>query len=104
MFANDTTLILSVFKLLDAEMFQTLKSVFQVALTVPVSSCSCERSFSALRQLHTWLRRTMCQDRIHHLALMSIERGLLDELDHDKAIDTFAQLSNRRHSLIRPKT
>ncbi|KAM3859970.1 zinc finger MYM-type protein 1 [Diretmus argenteus] len=94
----------SVFKLLDVDMFPALKSVYQVALTIPVSSCSCERSFSALRRLHTWLRRTMGQDRLHQLALLSIEKGLLSELDHDKVIDTFAQLTNRRHSLLLPKT
>ena len=43
--------MLSVHNLLDSEMFPTLKATIQVALTVPVSSCSCERSFSALRRL-----------------------------------------------------
>lgn len=39
--------------------FPSLKAVFQVALTIPVSSC--ERSFSAWRRLPTWLRSTMGQ-------------------------------------------
>ncbi len=43
----------TVFKLLDGDMFPSLKAILQVALTIPVSSCSCERSFSALRRLHT---------------------------------------------------
>lgn len=43
--------------------FPSLKVTTQVALTVPVSSCSCERSFSALRRLHSWLRQTMGQKR-----------------------------------------
>lgn len=34
--------IVSFYNLLDSEMFPSLKSVIQVALTVPVSSCSCE--------------------------------------------------------------
>ncbi len=34
----------TVFQILDADMFPTLKAVLQVALTIPVSSCSCERS------------------------------------------------------------
>ncbi|GAA6091999.1 zinc finger MYM-type protein 1-like [Tachysurus ichikawai] len=50
--------MVSLYNLLDSEMFPSLKSVIQVALTVPVSSCSCERSFSALRRLRNWLRRT----------------------------------------------
>lgn len=66
--------ILSVFKLLDPMVFPSLKMILQVALTIPVSSCSCERSFGALCQLHTWLRRTMDQERLNDLAVLSIER------------------------------
>ena len=34
------------YKLLPEMMFPTLKKVIQVGLTIPVTSCSCERSFS----------------------------------------------------------
>ncbi|KAG7172209.1 putative hAT family C-terminal dimerization region-containing protein 26 [Homarus americanus] len=47
--------MLSVYRLLDSDMFPTLKTIIQVALIIPVSSCSCERSFSALSSLNTWL-------------------------------------------------
>lgn len=43
----------SAYKRIDPDMFPTLSLVFQAALTIPVSSSSCERSFSALRRLHT---------------------------------------------------
>uniref|UniRef100_A0A8C6LXF4 DUF4371 domain-containing protein n=1 Tax=Nothobranchius furzeri TaxID=105023 RepID=A0A8C6LXF4_NOTFU len=39
--------MLTVHNLLTSDMFPSLKEVLQVALTVPVSSCSCKRSFSA---------------------------------------------------------
>lgn len=94
--------IATVFQSLDRDMFPTLKAVLQVALTIPVSSCSCERSFSALRRLHTWLRSTMGQDRLNDLAIMSIEKNNLDAITPDKIIDRFAQLKPRRHSLILP--
>lgn len=45
----------------------------QVLLTIPVSSCSWERSFSALRQLQTWLRRTTGQSRLGHRAACTRE-------------------------------
>uniref|UniRef100_A0A3P8QGE1 HAT C-terminal dimerisation domain-containing protein n=1 Tax=Astatotilapia calliptera TaxID=8154 RepID=A0A3P8QGE1_ASTCA len=73
--------MLSVYNLLDSDMFPSLKATIQVALTVPVSSCSCERSFSALRRLHSWLRQTMGQKRLHSLAVMSIEKDTLQLLD-----------------------
>ena len=34
-----------------------------------VSSCSCERSFSALRRLKTWCRSSMTDEGLDHLAL-----------------------------------
>ncbi|XP_077100036.1 zinc finger MYM-type protein 1-like [Siphateles boraxobius] len=93
----------TVFQLLDEDMFPTLKALFQVALTIPVSSCSCERSFSALRRLHTWLRNTMGQDRLNDLAIMSIEKDNLNDINPDSVIDRFAQLKPRRYSLMLPQ-
>ena len=57
--------MIAVHNLLDSDMFPSLKAINQVGFTVPVSSCSCERSFSALRRLHSWLRKTMGQTRLH---------------------------------------
>ena len=72
--------MLAVYKLLDSEMFPSLKAVMQVALTIPVSSCTCERSFSALRRLHTWLRRTTGQSRLQQL-WCPLRRSCLKELN-----------------------
>uniref|UniRef100_A0A3Q2TPK1 THAP-type domain-containing protein n=1 Tax=Fundulus heteroclitus TaxID=8078 RepID=A0A3Q2TPK1_FUNHE len=79
----------AVFRLLDGDMFPSLKAVLQVALTIPVS----ERSFSALRRLHTWLRRTMGQDRLNDLAIMSIEKENLHAITPDNVIDRFTSPS-----------
>uniref|UniRef100_A0A667Y0C5 HAT C-terminal dimerisation domain-containing protein n=1 Tax=Myripristis murdjan TaxID=586833 RepID=A0A667Y0C5_9TELE len=94
--------IQNVFSLLDKDMFPSLKAIFQVSLTIPVTSCSCERSFSALRRLHTWLRNTMGQDRLSNLAIMSIEREMLAKVNHAEVIDRFAKLKPRRFSLTLP--
>uniref|UniRef100_A0A673AFJ9 C1q domain-containing protein n=1 Tax=Sphaeramia orbicularis TaxID=375764 RepID=A0A673AFJ9_9TELE len=71
--------MLTVYNLLDSELFPSLTAVLQVALTVAVSSCSSERSFSAMRWLHTWLRRTMGQSRLQHLNGMSVEKEMLEK-------------------------
>ncbi len=96
--------IQSVFSLLDKDILPTLKAVFQVALTIPVSSCCCDRSFSALRWLHTWLRNTMGQELLSHLAVMWIEKKLLDGLHHGEVTDRFAQLKSRCHTLMLPRS
>jgi len=42
--------------------------LIKIMLTVPVSSCTAERSFSALRCLKTFLRSTMTQTRLNDVA------------------------------------
>ena len=63
-----------VHRLLD-EAFPRLKTLFQVALTIPVTSCSCEWSFSHFRRMKTWLGTRMMQERLDDLAVLAIVRG-----------------------------
>ena len=49
--------------------------VFTIFLTTPVSSVSCERSFSTLRRLKLWTRSSMTEERFSGLAKMLIHRG-----------------------------
>ena len=52
-------------------------------LVLPVGSCSCERSFSALRRLKTWWRASTKEYRLNGLALAHTHRQhpLLRQLD-----------------------
>ena len=59
--------------------------------TIPATSCSSERSFSALRRIKTYLRSTMCQERLSSLALINIERKYANALNTDKVIDIFGR-------------
>lgn len=52
------------------EFYPNVKCMFLLFLTLPVTTCSCERSFSALRRLKTWLRSTMGDERLSSLALL----------------------------------
>lgn len=79
--------MLAVYNLLDDHMFPSVKEIIQVSLTILVSSCSCERSFSALRRLHSWLRKTMGQRRFASLAAISIEGEVLGPLSHNSVIE-----------------
>ena len=50
--------------------------LIKVAMTIPVASATVERSFSVLKHIKTYLRATMGQERLTHLAVLSIEREL----------------------------
>ena len=92
--------IQGVFNILDPTMFPTLKQIIQIALTIPVNSCSCEQSFSVLRRLHRWLRSTMGQGRLHELSPLSIEKKQRCKVSQSQVIDRFATMNARRYSLI----
>ena len=66
---------------------------------IPATSCSCERSFSALRRLKTYLRSTMSQDRLSNLAILTIEPSFVNQVlteNMEDMIDTFGERSGRR--------
>ncbi|KAL4148362.1 hypothetical protein QTP88_002626 [Uroleucon formosanum] len=56
--------------------FPTLTRLIQLFITIPTNSASCERSFSCLRRLKTYLRTTMGQSRL------VLEFCKLNEKDH----------------------
>ena len=56
-------------------------------LTIPTNTASCERSFSALRRLKTYLRVTMTQERLSNLTVLYIHNEY--KIDFEKIIDRF---------------
>ena len=80
-------------------------------LVNPASSGEAERSFSALRQLKTWLRSTMTQVRLDAIAVCHIHQQLLDNTDDNAIVLSFiakfeyralpfGKLYNLRHILV----
>ena len=55
-----------------------LNRMYKVLLTLPVTSCKAERSFSTFRRLKTYLRSTMTSQRCSNLARMTVHRELVD--------------------------
>lgn len=45
-----------------------LYKLLHIAIGLPISSADCERRFSAMRRVKTWLRATMVQERFSNLA------------------------------------
>ncbi|XP_068734712.1 52 kDa repressor of the inhibitor of the protein kinase-like [Montipora capricornis] len=53
----------------DERLYSNISTIFQLLPTLPVRTCSCERSFSALRRLKTWCRSSMGSNRLNGVAL-----------------------------------
>ena len=81
------------------EAFPELVQLLRLSLTFPVTTATAERSFSSLKRIKIYLRATMGQQRLNHLAILSIEHGLSGTLDLDAVIDRFDSLHPRRIQL-----
>ena len=84
---------------LDQACSEVLK-LCELALTIPATSVSTERSFSALKRIKTFMRNSTRQERFSHLALLSIEKELIQEMAlqqhfYDEVIDEFAKKTRR---------
>ena len=60
------------------------------------SSCSAERSFSALRRLKTYIRSTMSVSRLNHVTVLHIHKTLTDKLNINSIVNVFASAIDAR--------
>ena len=56
------------------EFYPAVRHALLILLTLPVTTCTIERSFSTLRRVKTWLPSTMADDRLPSLCMMSVHR------------------------------
>jgi hypothetical protein len=54
-----------------------------ICLSLPVTTCTIERSFSTLRRVKTWLRSTMSDERLSALCMMSVHKERIQKLKTD---------------------
>lgn len=52
----------------------------KLLLTIPASSCTAERSFSAMQRLKNHLRTSMKAKRLNHVTILHVHLDLVDEL------------------------
>ena len=81
-------------------MFPQVEELLQNLLVSPASSCTAERSFSALRRLKTLLRSTMTQQRLNHLMICHVHRERLSALNPQKIAEEFIKSDERRKTIF----
>ena len=75
-------------------MFPNIRALLSILCTLPVTSCSAERSFSAVKRIKTALRLSIGTERLTGLALLHIHRDI--PLEISDVIDEFARRQPRR--------
>ena len=81
----------------DEERFPNVFRLIKIGCTIPITSCTCERSFSTLRRLRNWMRSSMSCSRLSSLALMNIHYN--HEVNLDRAVEIFLTLHPRKIDL-----
>jgi hypothetical protein len=73
--------------------YPALYICYKLLLSLSVTQVSCERGFSKLKCVKSYLRSKLSQDRLESFMLMSIEKGLLNGVDADEIIDNMSTKS-----------
>ena len=80
--------IATTLKAINFDGFENIKVILRILATLPITSCECERTISALRTLKNYQRSTMVEERLNGLALMQIHQEIIPDIE--KVIDKFA--------------
>jgi len=91
--------LIDVYKACDYLNFPNIHILLQLALTLPITSCESERSFSQLKLIKTSRRSTMVADRLSGLAIMKINRHYCDKLCMAELVKSFMERHPRRIKL-----
>ncbi|XP_071839532.1 52 kDa repressor of the inhibitor of the protein kinase-like [Apostichopus japonicus] len=78
----------------DVDMFPCIYGLLNIAIILPVSTATVERSFSSLRLLKTYLRNRSSETRLNGLTMMYVHPN--EKIDIERVIERFASDSNRR--------
>jgi hypothetical protein len=79
--------------------FSELVKLLQLIITVPATSASAERAFSALKRIHTYMRNTQTQERMSELSMIAIEKKIIVYLKrsnfYERVVKSFLKKDRR---------
>lgn len=81
-------------------LFREVAILVRLFMTIPVSTASSERSFSALRRLKTYLRSSMTAQRLNHIALLHCHKERTDSLDLTDVAEEFSSSNETRRKFF----
>jgi len=76
------------------DLYPNVYKLLKILLTLPVTSCEAERSFSTLKRIKTYLRNSISASRLNGLAALNIHREITVTTD-----DIIRELSEKKRRL-----
>lgn len=74
-------------------MFPSLNKILRIFITLPVTSATAERSFSALKAIKSQLRTSMMEKRLSALACLLIHND--QSIDIEQVVENFSKKSRK---------
>lgn len=93
---NDQSTTDDLINVIQQNIYPNLYKLIQVGLTIPISSATCERSFSAMRRIKTWLRTSMLQSRFNNVSILYIEKDMSKDINTNEIV----QFSGKNQNII----
>ena len=81
-------------------MFPNVETALRIYLSLMITNCSGERSFSRLKHIKNELRTTMLQGKLSALSIMCIESDKLRQLSFNDLIEEFAHQKVRKKKFL----
>lgn len=78
------------------QMLSEVHKLLRLYQTVPVTTATSERSFSALRRLFTYLRTMMTEKRLNNCMLLYVHKDKTDDLDVTEVAKLFVGVNSER--------
>nr|XP_011463637.1 PREDICTED: zinc finger MYM-type protein 1-like [Fragaria vesca subsp. vesca] len=85
-----------IFETTRSQRYQMIDRLIRLVLTLPVSTATIERAFSAMKRIKTILRNKMENDFLADNMIVHIEKELAENYDADSIIKDFASMQDRR--------
>ena len=74
--------------------------LLKIFLTIPVTTATAERSFSALKRIKTYLRNSMTQQRLNQCMLLHVHHKKTDDLILTDITKEFVNRNERRQNFF----
>jgi hypothetical protein len=79
-----------------SERYHLIDRLIHLVLTLPVSTATTERAFSAMKVIKTRLRNKMDDEFLTNSLVVYIEREISESFNSDLILDDFVSLKTRR--------
>ena len=80
------------------EMLSEVDVLLRLFFTMPITTATAERSFSALRRIKTYLRSSMSECRLNNSMLLHCHKDIADGIDVTKIAKSFVSVNSRRQN------